>query len=145
MAEHQTNKKGLRLLVEVPPEIQQLSLQGDPLRLGQVLRNLVGNAVKFTAAGSVTLRIKLVEDQPRQVLLRFEVQDTGLGICPEDQKRLFTPFEQVDASTTRQYGGTGLGLAISKRLAQLMGGEIGVFSTAGAGSTATWWPGACKT
>lgn len=135
VVEPKAKEKGLRLLVEVPPEVNRLALLGDPQRLAQVLLNFVGNAIKFTATGSVTLRISVLEDQPTEVLLHFEVMDTGIGISPEDQKRLFTAFEQVDASLARKYGGTGLGLAICKRLAQLMGGDIGVESTVGAGST----------
>ena len=135
VVEPRAKEKGLRLRVEVPPELKHLSLLGDPLRLDQVVRNLVDNAVKFTTAGAVTVRITVVEDRLREVLLRFEVQDSGLGIAPVDQKRLFTAFEQVDASMTRKHGGTGLGLAISKRLAELMGGEIGVDSAVGVGST----------
>jgi CheY-like chemotaxis protein len=112
-----------------------MALTGDPLRLGQILLNLAGNAVKFTEQGVITLRARLVEDSPSDVLLRIEVEDTGIGIGPEDQKRLFTAFEQADGSMTRKYGGTGLGLAISKRLAQMMGGAVGVASTEGQGST----------
>jgi signal transduction histidine kinase len=112
-----------------------MTLNGDPTRLGQILLNLVGNAVKFTDSGSITLRIRLSEDHATDVLLTIAVIDTGIGISAEDQKRLFTAFEQADGSMTRKYGGTGLGLAISKRLAEMMGGEIGVESTAGQGSS----------
>jgi CheY-like chemotaxis protein len=112
-----------------------MKLLGDPLRFGQILNNLVGNALKFTAHGSITVRTRLLEDTPEGVLLRIEVVDTGIGIAQEDQIRLFNAFEQADGSMTRKYGGTGLGLAISKRLVQLMGGEIGVESTSGQGST----------
>jgi CheY-like chemotaxis protein len=127
--------KGLALAVKLPDEIARLSLQGDPQRLRQMLLNFGGNAVKFTSHGSVELRIRMVEDFPGDVLLRFEVQDSGIGISAEDQKRLFTAFEQADGSLTRKYGGTGLGLAISKRLARLMGGDVGVVSAEGQGST----------
>jgi PAS domain S-box-containing protein len=127
--------KGLKLCIDLPPEVARLALRGDPLRLGQVLLNLTANAVKFTEAGTITLRADLVEESPTEALLRFEVQDTGIGISPDDQKRLFTAFEQADGSMTRKYGGTGLGLAISKRLAKLMGGDIGVESQSGMGST----------
>ena len=127
--------KHLELLVDLPQEVAQRSLLGDPLRLGQILLNLAVNAVKFTAEGGITVHIRVVEESQDEVLLRFEVRDTGIGICADDQKRLFTAFEQADGSMTRKYGGTGLGLAISKRLAQLMGGEIGVESQAGSGST----------
>ena len=127
-------EKGLRLVIDVAPELATLSLQGDSLRLGQILLNLVSNAIKFTAEGSVAARITLVEGRPAEVLLRFEVEDTGIGISEQDQKRLFTAFEQADGSMTRKYGGTGLGLAISKRLVQMMGGSIGVASRPGEGS-----------
>jgi signal transduction histidine kinase/ActR/RegA family two-component response regulator len=127
--------KGLALRIDVPPEIAERLFMGDPLRLGQVLLNFAGNAVKFTEQGAITVRARLAEESTTNALLRFEVQDTGIGIDPEDQKRLFTAFEQADGSMTRKYGGTGLGLAISKRLAQLMGGTVGVESTAGQGST----------
>jgi len=110
-------------------------LIGDPTRLGQILLNLTGNAVKFTERGAITLRTRLLEESPRDVLLRIEVVDSGIGISAEDQKRLFTAFEQADGSMTRKYGGTGLGLAISKRLAKMMGGEIGVDSVLGEGSS----------
>jgi PAS domain S-box-containing protein len=127
--------KGLELRIDLPADIARLPLRGDALRLGQILLNLAANSVKFTEAGSITLRALLAEDSPTEVLLRFEVQDTGIGITPADQKRLFTAFEQADGSTTRKYGGTGLGLAISKRLAKLMSGDMGVDSQPGVGST----------
>ncbi len=128
-------EKGLKLFIELPPDIARLSLMGDPLRLGQILLNLTGNAVKFTTQGAITLRIMKLEESSVDVLLRCEVHDTGIGITAEDQKRLFTAFEQADGSMTRKYGGTGLGLVISRRLAELMGGDIGLVSTAGQGST----------
>ena len=127
--------KGLRLSVEVDPGLQQRHLAGDPTRLGQVLSNLAGNAIKFTDAGTVTLRVRAVEDSASEVRVRFEVQDTGIGISAEGQRLLFQPFEQVDASLARRYGGTGLGLAIAQRLVNLMGGEIDVASSPGVGST----------
>ena len=135
MMSEKAAEKGLALLFDVPPELRGTSLSGDPMRLGQVLINLLGNAVKFTPAGAVNLDVLVVEEQNGSVFLRFEVRDTGIGIAVADQGRLFTAFEQADGSTTRQYGGTGLGLAISRRLAQLMGGDIGVRSKMGAGST----------
>jgi len=128
-------RKGLQLRIDVPPELSGLQLRGDPLRLAQVLGNLASNAVKFTDKGSVTLRIRRVEESPSDMLLRFVVEDTGVGIAPEDKRRIFSVFEQGDNSTTRRYGGTGLGLAICKRLAWMMGGGIGVDSTPGSGST----------
>jgi PAS domain S-box-containing protein len=127
--------KGLRILVELAPGLPGLTLAGDPMRLGQVLLNLTSNAVKFTERGAVTVRALVAAEDADQVLLRWEVQDTGIGIAAEDQARLFTAFEQADGSMTRRYGGTGLGLAISKRLVQLMGGEIGVESAPDQGST----------
>ena len=117
----------------VAPEVPS-ALQGDPGRLRQILINLVGNAIKFTAQGEVVIRVDLVSETPGNVRLRFAVHDTGLGIPSDKLGRLFGKFSQVDASTTRKYGGTGLGLAISKQLTELMGGEIGVQSESGKGS-----------
>jgi signal transduction histidine kinase/ActR/RegA family two-component response regulator len=110
-------------------------LHGDQTRLRQALLNYAGNAVKFTGQGRIALRAKLLEDGGDDLLLHFSVEDTGVGIAPEKLPRLFQVFEQGDASTTRKYGGTGLGLAITKRLAQLMGGDAGVDSTPGVGSS----------
>jgi CheY-like chemotaxis protein len=110
-------------------------LLGDLTRLTQALLNLVSNAVKFTEAGSVTVRTLRLQEDEDSVSIRFEVIDTGIGISPEAMRRLFTPFEQADTSTVRSYGGTGLGLAIARRLAQLMGGDAGVESAPGKGST----------
>ena len=126
--------KGLDLAADLPAEITALSLLGDPVRLGQILLNLAGNAVKFTYQGAVRLRVRMVENTPDDVLLRFDVEDSGIGISAEDQKRLFTAFEQADGSMTRRYGGAGLGLAITRSLARMMGGEVGVLSTLGQGS-----------
>jgi PAS domain S-box-containing protein len=118
-------------------EVQHLPwpLLGDATRLQQALLNYAGNAIKFTPAGTVTLRVAQVQEEDSHVLLRFEVQDTGIGIAPDKLQRLFSAFEQGDNSTTRRYGGTGLGLAITRRLAQLMGGDAGATSTPGVGST----------
>ncbi len=125
--------KGLRL--EIDPDAVPMWLRGDPLRLRQALVNYVSNAVKFTEKGQITLRARLLEECDDDLQVRFEVADTGMGIAPDKQARLFQAFEQGDDSTTRKYGGTGLGLAITRRLAQLMGGEVGVESTPGVGST----------
>ncbi len=125
--------KGIKMLVETtafPP-----NLQGDPTRLQQALLNYATNAIKFTERGRVTLRALALEERAESIVLRFEVQDTGIGIADETLPRLFSAFEQADNSTTRKYGGTGLGLAITRRLAELMGGEVGVTSTPGIGST----------
>jgi two-component system sensor histidine kinase/response regulator len=125
--------KGLELIVHVEPDVP-LQLRGDPLRLGQVLINYATNAIKFTDHGQVRVRVHMVERGADDVLLRCEVHDTGIGLTPEEQGRLFQSFSQADGSTTRRFGGTGLGLAISKSLAGLMGGEVGVESTPGQGS-----------
>jgi len=125
--------KGLKLKVEAGKVPRHLV--GDPTRLTQALLNYANNAIKFTDSGSITLRTRVVESDDATLLLRFEVQDTGIGIAPQAQRRLFKAFEQADSSTTREYGGTGLGLAITKHLAVLMGGEAGVSSTPDVGST----------
>jgi PAS domain S-box-containing protein len=126
--------KGLELSAAVDPAVPA-ALEGDVGRLRQVLLNLLGNAIKFTAQGEVVLAVSLVEESSAGVLVRVAVRDTGIGIVPEVQARLFEPFVQADGSTTRRYGGTGLGLAIVKRLVEAMGGQIGVESTPGQGST----------
>ncbi|MBK6688171.1 MAG: response regulator [Deltaproteobacteria bacterium] len=126
--------KGLELRLQVAPEVP-VALRGDAHRLGQLLLNYLGNAIKFTERGAITVRLSLDEQAAEGLLLRLEVEDHGLGLSPEQQARLFEPFVQADSSTTRQYGGTGLGLAISRRLARLMGGDTGLRSTLGQGST----------
>ncbi len=125
----------LLLKEEVDPRLTGLSLLGDPMRVGQILINYLSNAVKFTERGSITLRVQVLAEQPTAVMLRFEVEDTGIGIAPQKQAQLFEAFEQAEAATTRKYGGTGLGLVISRRLARLMGGDVGVSSVPGEGST----------
>jgi PAS domain S-box-containing protein len=131
-------EKGLELLFSVDPEVPS-ALIGDPLRLGQVLLNLTGNALKFTDRGQIVIRVCIDPNasglSDGRMRLRFEVADSGIGMTDEQIGRLFTAFSQADSSTTRRYGGTGLGLSISKRLVGLMGGEIGAHSEPGAGST----------
>ena len=128
------NEKGLEFLFKIGPDVPS-TLVGDPLRLGQILINLVNNAIKFTEVGEIIVSIDLVKKTTKKVMLRFEVKDTGIGMNKEQSSRLFQAFSQADTSTTRKYGGTGLGLAISKQLTELMGGEIGVKSELRKGST----------
>ena len=127
--------KSLQLIKTINPELNDLPLIGDPLRLQQVLLNFVGNAIKFTEHGVIGINADILKNNRQNVWLRFEISDTGIGIPEEALPRLFSPFEQADGSTTRKFGGTGLGLAIGKRLIQLMDGEVGVRSRLGAGST----------
>ncbi len=133
--ERKAAEKGLLLEVEASSELTSRVLVGDPMRLGQLMGSFVDNALKFTERGSVHVRASLVEEGPREVLVRVEVQDTGIGVAPAAQGRLFAPFEQADGSLSRKYGGTGLGLHLGKRLAELMGGAVGVVSAEGRGST----------
>ncbi|MDR0548169.1 MAG: PAS domain-containing protein [Deltaproteobacteria bacterium] len=126
-------EKGLDFNLILDPRAP-LCLLGDPVRLGQVLSNLVSNAIKFTQSGSVTVTVKVEESAKERVVLLFSVTDTGIGLSPEQVKLLFTPFTQADTSTTRKYGGTGLGLTISKRLVEMMNGRIWCQSQAGQGS-----------
>jgi len=128
------SKKGLELTCYIPDDIPD-NVIGDPVRLRQVLLNLVGNAVKFTPRGEVTVRAALLRQEPDTLTLKVDVADTGQGIPPQVQTRLFTAFSQADGSTTRHFGGTGLGLAIVKQLVQLMGGEVGLTSASNQGST----------
>ncbi|MBF0263960.1 MAG: response regulator [Gammaproteobacteria bacterium] len=145
--ELKANEKDLELIFDIPVNLPK-TFYGDPLRIGQVLINLVNNAAKFTAEGSVILRLLLNEQSltkqelneqeskdNNHFIARFEVKDSGIGMTSEQQDKLFKPFSQADTSTTRKYGGTGLGLSISKQLIELMGGKIGVESTHGKGST----------
>jgi len=133
MVEHSARAKGLEFLVDVGgvPD----ALNGDPMRLSQTLLNLLGNAVKFTEHGRIELRAAVLEETADDCLLRFEVRDTGIGIAADKLANLFCAFEQADSSTTRKFGGTGLGLALTKHIAELMGGQAGVNSESGVGST----------
>jgi len=126
--------KGLELACSLPADLVT-NVRGDPLRLGQILTNLVGNAIKFTEQGSVVIRVASFEESAKKVTMRFDVTDTGVGISPDAQSRIFDEFSQADGSTTRKHGGSGLGLAISKQLVEMMGGAIHVESALGAGST----------
>ena len=126
--------KGLELILEVAPEVPDLVV-GDPLRLGQVLINFGNNAVKFTQQGEIHVSVSVQREESDHVTLRFAVRDTGIGLTQEQIGQLFQSFQQADTSTSRRYGGTGLGLAIARRLAEMMGGEVGVNSRPGEGST----------
>jgi PAS domain S-box-containing protein len=126
--------KGLEAVFLIAPDVPQ-DLIGDPLRLRQILINLLGNAVKFTSKGEIVINVEVHEKSGQEYRLLFSVADTGIGISPEGQIKLFEAFQQVDTSTTRKYGGSGLGLTICKRLATLMGGEMWVESVVGQGST----------
>ena len=138
--------KGLELVFDIDANLC-VNLRGDPLRLVQVLVNYADNAIKFTEKGGIIIRAKKIEENEASCLVRFEVQDTGIGINDAEQAKLFQPFQQLDASSTRRYGGTGLGLAISKQLVGMMHGEVGVESAPGQGSVfwfsvrldKTWW------
>jgi signal transduction histidine kinase len=134
LVEPQAQAKGVALRLEAPAALPA-RLKGDPLRIRQVLLNLLSNAVKFTAEGSVTLRALELERSGRTATLRFEVRDTGIGIEPEAQARIFEPFTQADSSTTRRFGGSGLGLSIVRRLVLLMDGRLELQSAPGQGST----------
>ncbi len=126
--------QGLELIFDIDPAISA-GLEGDPLRLGQVLINFCNNAVKFTDEGEIVVRVKVMKDCTDDQLVEFSVTDTGIGLSEAQMSRLFQAFEQADTSTTRKYGGTGLGLAISKKLVEAMGGQIGASSELGQGST----------
>ncbi|WP_394242217.1 response regulator [Vibrio astriarenae] len=127
-------QKGVQLICPATPIMAQC-YRGDPGRIRQILNNLVNNAIKFTEKGEVAVYVDVEEKNHDDSLLRFQVKDTGIGISGEQQRKLFSRFSQADSSTTRKYGGTGLGLAISKKLTEMMGGEIGVYSESGEGST----------
>jgi signal transduction histidine kinase/DNA-binding response OmpR family regulator/HPt (histidine-containing phosphotransfer) domain-containing protein len=136
LMEKPAEAKGLRLNLHIDPGVR-LALRGDPVRLRQILTNLISNALKFTDRGSISVLVSRKGETRTQHELHFEVRDTGIGIAKDNAKNLFTAFAQADASTTRLYGGTGLGLVICKRIVDLMGGEIGVESESGRG--ATFW------
>jgi PAS domain S-box-containing protein len=127
-------EKGIEFIFDIAPTLPPY-LRGDPLRLSQILINYAGNAVKFTQQGEIVIRAREIEETKDDVLVRFEVQDTGIGMNEEAKAKLFQSFQQADNSITRKYGGTGLGLSISKQLAELMGGTVGVESEPGKGST----------
>ncbi|MDH3715496.1 MAG: ATP-binding protein [Gammaproteobacteria bacterium] len=133
MFRHQTEKKHLSMVASISPSIP-FQLMGDRSRIRQVLVNLVGNAIKFTAEGRIEIRVALQERTTEAVIVRFEVLDSGIGMNDETQRRVFESFTQADESTTRSYGGTGLGTTISKELVELMGGQIGLQSEVGEGS-----------
>ena len=131
---YKAGAKGLELIFDVAHDVPP-TLVGDALRLGQILINFVNNAIKFTERGEISIAVRLLQRHGMQLQVRFEVRDTGIGLTQEQAARLFQSFQQADASTTRRFGGTGLGLAICKSLAELMGGEVGVHSDFGKGST----------
>ena len=128
------NAKGLEISYKIAPEIPQ-TVKGDPVRLKQILINLINNAIKFTSKGSIKILIEFISEDEYKIKCKFKVIDTGIGISEKGKLRLFKSFSQTDSSTTRKYGGTGLGLAISKNLTNLMDGEISVDSQEGLGST----------
>ena len=131
---YSARKKGIKLECRVSPQIPA-KLAGDELRLSQILINLVGNAVKFTAKGSVAVEVSSAEGDQGKTVLTFRVTDTGIGMREDELRQIFEPFTQADESTTREYGGTGLGLSISKKLVDLMNGSISAESREGEGST----------
>ncbi len=134
-------EKGVELIFNLDAGVP-VQLKGDPLRLGQILLNLANNAVKFTELGEIEVSVSVDTLEDQSVLIRFKVRDTGIGLTAEQRNKLFQSFQQADTSTTRKYGGTGLGLTISKKLSEMMGGEIGVDSEAGKGST-FWFTARC--
>ena len=134
VSSEKTSAKGLELIFNIDQNVPRY-LNGDSLRIGQILINYANNAVKFTDTGEIVVTVKVLEQNEQDALLHFSVRDTGIGLTDEQQTKLFQSFQQADMSTSRKYGGTGLGLAISKQLAQLMGGDVGVESVYGEGST----------
>lgn len=139
------DEKGLEYLFRIAPDVPR-NLRGDPLRLGQVLINLINNAIKFTEQGEIRVSCHCVETRDEQIKLAFTVSDTGIGMSPEQAGKLFRPFSQADESTTRRFGGTGLGLSISKAMVELMGGEITLESQSGSGTQVHFsgWFGLCR-
>ena len=134
MFAHSAEEKRLELVAQISPSDSSLELRGDPLRLRQIMSNLLSNAIKFTESGEVILRALVVEETDKHVRLCLSIEDTGIGISRDAQKKVFEKFSQADSSTTRKYGGTGLGLAICKRLVEFMGGQISLDSVPGRGS-----------
>ena len=143
MTSNQIEAKQLKLVVDIEPQLINLPLIGDPLRLTQILLNYLTNAIKFTKQGQITLRARIESEQTDRLMLKFEIQDTGIGMTEDQLDKLFNSFSQADSSTTRQYGGTGLGLTINRSLALLMGGDTGVISSPGLGST-FWFTASVK-
>ena len=141
MTSDQIEAKHLNLIIEIDPQLNNLPLIGDPLRLTQILLNYLTNAIKFTQQGQITLRAKIENELADSLMLKFEIQDTGIGMTKDQIAKLFNAFSQAENSTTRQFGGTGLGLTINRGLALLMGGDTGVISSLGLGST--FWFTAC--
>ena len=130
----QAESKGIELASQILPSDMPLGLRGDPFRLRQIVSNLIGNAIKFTQEGEVVVRVLLLGETPTEARVSLCVEDSGIGIAPDVQSRIFEHFSQADSSTTRKFGGTGLGLAICKQLAELMGGSIRVESAVGCGA-----------
>lgn len=131
---HKANEKKIELIDHINNDVPTL-LRGDPMRIRQIITNLVGNAIKFTEKGEVLVRVQMEKELTNRAIIKFSISDTGIGLSQEARQRLFQPFTQADGSTTRKYGGTGLGLTISKQLVEMMDGEIGVTSELGKGST----------
>ena len=134
--ESEATKKGLEFGIHIEPSLRYLPLKGDALRIGQILQELTGNAIKYTSQGRVDLHVEVQEQIGKETQLSFKVRDTGIGIAPYDQKRIFVRFEELDGSPARKHGGTGIGLMLCRQLVVLMGGTIGIDSSPGVGSTA---------
>ncbi len=134
--ESEATKKGLEFGIHIEPSLRHLPLKGDALRIGQILQELTGNAIKYTSQGRVDLHVEVQEQIGKETQLSFKVRDTGIGIAPYDQKRIFVRFEELDGSPARKHGGTGIGLMLCRQLVVLMGGTIGIDISPGVGSTA---------